>query len=46
MGMKGRVLYFIQQGSEHVPWNCELVMEETFGPANPTIRIKEIDEAY
>ena len=30
---------------DHVPWNCELVMEETFGPAIPIIRIKDIDNA-
>ena len=30
---------------DHVPWNCELVMEETFGPAIPIIRIKDIDDA-
>ncbi len=30
---------------DHVPWNSELVMEETFGPAIPIVRIKDIDEA-
>ena len=30
---------------DHVPWNCELVMEETFGPAIPIIRVKNIDDA-
>jgi putative phosphonoacetaldehyde dehydrogenase len=30
---------------DHVPWDCELVMEETFGPAIPIIRIKDIDDA-
>ena len=30
---------------DHVPWECELVMEETFGPAIPIIRIKDIDDA-
>ncbi len=30
---------------DHVPWDCELVMEETFGPAIPVIRIKDIDDA-
>jgi len=30
---------------DHVPWNCELVMEETFGPAIPIIRIKDIEDA-
>ncbi|MEK9753514.1 MAG: phosphonoacetaldehyde dehydrogenase [Rhodospirillaceae bacterium] len=30
---------------DHVPWNCELVMEETFGPAIPIVRIKDIDDA-
>ena len=30
---------------DHVPWDCELVMEETFGPAIPIIRIKDIEEA-
>jgi putative phosphonoacetaldehyde dehydrogenase len=30
---------------DHVPWDCELVMEETFGPAVPIIRVKDIDDA-
>ncbi len=30
---------------DHVPWDCELVMEETFGPAIPIIRVSGIDEA-
>jgi len=30
---------------DHVPWDCELVMEETFGPAIPIIRVKDIDDA-
>ena len=30
---------------DHVPSDCELVMEETFGPAIPIIRIKGIDDA-
>jgi putative phosphonoacetaldehyde dehydrogenase len=30
---------------DHVPWDCELVMEETFGPVIPIIRIKDIDDA-
>ncbi|MCB2100782.1 MAG: phosphonoacetaldehyde dehydrogenase [Rhodobacterales bacterium] len=30
---------------DHVPWDSELVMEETFGPAVPIVRIKDIDEA-
>ena len=30
---------------DHVPWDCELVMEETFGPAIPIIRVKNIDDA-
>ena len=30
---------------DHVPWQAELVMEETFGPAIPIIRIKNIEEA-
>jgi len=29
---------------DHVPSNCELVVEETFGPAIPVIRCKDIDE--
>jgi putative phosphonoacetaldehyde dehydrogenase len=30
---------------DHVQWDCELVMEETFGPAIPVIRVKDIDNA-
>ncbi len=30
---------------DHVPWDCELVKEETFGPAIPIIRVKNIDDA-
>ena len=30
---------------DHVPWDSELVMEETFGPAIPIVRIKDIDDA-
>jgi len=30
---------------DHVPWDSELVMEETFGPAIPIVRIRDIDEA-
>ncbi len=30
---------------DHVPWDSELVMEETFGPAIPIVRINDIDEA-
>ncbi len=30
---------------DHVPSECELVMEETFGPAIPIIRVKDIDHA-
>ena len=30
---------------DHVPWDCELVMEETFGPAIPIIRVKDIEDA-
>ena len=30
---------------DHVPWDCELVMEETFGPAIPIIRFKDIEDA-
>ena len=30
---------------DHVPWDSDLVMEETFGPAIPIVRIKDIDEA-
>ena len=30
---------------DHVPWDCELVLEETFGPAIPIISVKDIEEA-
>ncbi len=30
---------------DHVPFDCELVREETFGPPIPIIRIKDIDDA-
>ena len=30
---------------DHVQWDSELVMEETFGPAIPVIRVKDIDNA-
>lgn len=30
---------------DHVPFDCELVREETFGPVVPIIRVKDIDEA-
>jgi acyl-CoA reductase-like NAD-dependent aldehyde dehydrogenase len=30
---------------DHVPYDCELVREETFGPAIPMIRVKDIDDA-
>jgi putative phosphonoacetaldehyde dehydrogenase len=30
---------------DHVPCDCELVMEETFGPAIPIIRFKDIEDA-
>ena len=30
---------------DHVPWDCELVKQETFGPVIPIIRIQDIDEA-
>lgn len=30
---------------DHVPADCELVMEETFGPPIPIIRVKDIDDA-
>ena len=29
---------------DHVPFDCELVREETFGPAIPVIRCKDIDD--
>ena len=30
---------------DHVPADCELVMEETFGPPIPIIRVKDADDA-
>jgi putative phosphonoacetaldehyde dehydrogenase len=30
---------------DHVPFDCELVREETFGPPIPIIRVKDIDQA-
>ena len=30
---------------DFVPWDCEMVMEETFGPAIPIIRFKSIEDA-
>jgi putative phosphonoacetaldehyde dehydrogenase len=30
---------------DKVPYDCELVREETFGPAIPVIRVKDIDDA-
>jgi len=30
---------------DKVPYDCELVREETFGPAIPIIRVKDIDDA-
>lgn len=30
---------------DHVPYDCELVQEETFGPPIPIIRVKDIDDA-
>ncbi len=30
---------------DHVPYDCELVREETFGPVIPIIRVKDIDDA-
>ncbi len=30
---------------DHVPYDCDLVREETFGPPVPIIRVKDIDEA-
>ncbi|WP_169569671.1 phosphonoacetaldehyde dehydrogenase [Sneathiella limimaris] len=30
---------------DHVPFDCELVKEETFGPVAPVIRFKDIDDA-
>jgi putative phosphonoacetaldehyde dehydrogenase len=30
---------------DHVPFDCELVREETFGPAIPLIRVRDVDDA-
>jgi len=30
---------------DHVPFDCDLVLEETFGPPIPIIRVKDIDHA-
>ena len=30
---------------DHVPYDCDLVREETFGPPIPIIRVKDIDDA-
>lgn len=30
---------------DHVPFDCDLVREETFGPPIPIIRVKDIDDA-
>ena len=30
---------------DHVPFDCELVVEETFGPPIPIIRVRDIDHA-
>ncbi|MEX2296769.1 MAG: phosphonoacetaldehyde dehydrogenase [Dongiaceae bacterium] len=30
---------------DHVPYECALVKEETFGPVSPVIRVKDIDHA-
>ena len=30
---------------DHVPYDCELVREETFGPVAPVIRFKDVDDA-
>ena len=30
---------------DNVPFDCELVKEETFGPVSPVIRVKDIDDA-
>jgi putative phosphonoacetaldehyde dehydrogenase len=30
---------------DHVPFDCELVKEETFGPAIPIIRARDVDDA-
>ena len=35
----------IHAGLDHVPFDCELVFEETFGPIAPVIRFDDIDEA-
>jgi putative phosphonoacetaldehyde dehydrogenase len=30
---------------DHVPYDCELVHEETFGPVIPVVRVKDVDDA-
>jgi putative phosphonoacetaldehyde dehydrogenase len=30
---------------DHVPWDCELVREETFGPVIPVVRVRDVDDA-
>jgi aldehyde dehydrogenase (NAD+) len=30
---------------DHVPYDCKLVKQETFGPVSPVIRVKDIDDA-
>ena len=53
MGKGAELLYGnVRQGAvysptvlDHVPPDCELVREETFGPPIPIIRIKDIDHA-
>ena len=43
VGQKGAV--FPPTVVDHVPFDCELVRAETFGPAIPMIRVKDIDDA-
>jgi acyl-CoA reductase-like NAD-dependent aldehyde dehydrogenase len=43
VGQKGAV--FPPTVVDRVPYDCELVREETFGPAIPMIRVKDIDDA-
>ncbi|GIT72651.1 MAG: hypothetical protein Ct9H300mP28_24650 [Pseudomonadota bacterium] len=45
LGMNGKVRYFIQRWSIMSLGIANLVMEETFGPAIPVIRFKDIDDA-
>ena len=53
MGKGAELLYGnVRQGAvysptvlDHVPPDCELVREETFGPPIPIIRVKDIDHA-